>query len=149
MKIDRIFVDTNILVFATNGLSAYDSVALKILNHLLENDVELVVSAQVLRGYLSICTRHDSFISHVRTEDVVSNVNSFLDHFTIVEDNLLVFSTLMEFAKKYRFGGKQTHDANIVATIAVHGLKNLFTHNVADFKKFDDLKDIYTLEDLA
>lgn len=149
MKIDRIFVDTNILVFSTNGLSPYDSVALKILNYLLKNDVELVVSTQVLREYISICTRHDSFISQVSVADVVYNVNSFLDRFSVVEDNFLVFSMLIEFAKKYKFGGKQIHDANIVATIAVHGMKNLFTHNVADFKKFDDLIDIYTLEDLA
>jgi len=36
-------------------------------------------------------------------------------------------------------GGKQVHDANIVATMLVHGVPNLLTHNAADFKRFSHL----------
>ena len=37
------------------------------------------------------------------------------------------------------FGGKQTHDANIVATMLAHGETRLLTFNAADFRRFDAL----------
>jgi predicted nucleic acid-binding protein len=33
--------------------------------------------------------------------------------------------------------GKQAHDANLMATMEVHGVKSLLTFNGADFKRFD------------
>jgi len=32
--------------------------------------------------------------------------------------------------------GKQVHDANLVATMLVHGVTRLLTFNVADFRRF-------------
>jgi predicted nucleic acid-binding protein len=36
-------------------------------------------------------------------------------------------------------GGKQVHDANIVATMQAHGIRQLLTGNVADFNRFSAL----------
>jgi hypothetical protein len=42
-------------------------------------------------------------------------------------------------------GGKQVHNANIVATMLAHGIPRLFTHNVADFNRFSTLIEILPL----
>lgn len=33
-------------------------------------------------------------------------------------------------------GGKQVHDANIVATMLAHGERRLLTFNIRDFRRF-------------
>ena len=42
-------------------------------------------------------------------------------------------------------GGKQVHDANIVATMNVLGVTHLLTHNVRDFERFRNLITILPL----
>ncbi len=40
---------------------------------------------------------------------------------------------------KYRVLGKNTHDARLVAAMKVHGIENLLTFNVQDFKRYPDI----------
>ena len=35
-------------------------------------------------------------------------------------------------------GGRQIHDANIVATMLAHGERRLLTFNAADFRRYGD-----------
>ena len=45
-----------------------------------------------------------------------------------------------------RSGGKQVHDANIVATMRVHSVPRLLTHNVRDFARFGAVIEVVPLE---
>jgi hypothetical protein len=45
-----------------------------------------------------------------------------------------VWDRLMELSRPYSFGGRQVHDANIVATMLAHGERRLLTFNEADFR---------------
>lgn len=38
--------------------------------------------------------------------------------------------------------GKQVHDANLVATMLVHGVTRLLTFNAADFRRFGTLIEV-------
>ena len=43
---------------------------------------------------------------------------------------------------RFAFGGRQVHDANIVATMLAHGEGRLLTFNDADFRRFAELTEI-------
>lgn len=45
-------------------------------------------------------------------------------------------------------GGKQVHDANIVATMQIYKIPTLFTLNDVDFNRFQSLIMIMTLDQL-
>ena len=45
----------------------------------------------------------------------------------------------MALTRRFDFGGKQVHDANIVATMLAHGETRLLTFNQADFRRFAGL----------
>jgi predicted nucleic acid-binding protein len=78
-----------------------------------------------------------------------------------VDTNILVYATMSgspfhartllaldEFEKIVGMiptGGKQIHDANIVATMLAHGIPRLLTHNVGDFRRFSTLIEILPL----
>ena len=42
----------------------------------------------------------------------------------------------------FAFGGKQVHDANIVATMIAHGETRLLTFNESDFRRFGSLIEV-------
>ena len=42
-------------------------------------------------------------------------------------------------------GGKQIHDANIVATMLAYNIPCLLTHNVKDFKRFEGIIEIVSI----
>ena len=43
-------------------------------------------------------------------------------------------------------GGKQVHDANIVATMLIYGIPQILTHNTADFARFSELITVLPLQ---
>lgn len=50
----------------------------------------------------------------------------------------MVTETLIALCRAMDIGGKQVHDANIVATMLAHGTRRLPTFNAADFRRYGD-----------
>ena len=48
----------------------------------------------------------------------------------------------MGLTRSFSFGGKQVHDANIVATMLAHGETRLLTFNTADFRRLVPLIEV-------
>ncbi len=48
----------------------------------------------------------------------------------------------MTLSRRFSFGGKQVHDANIVATMLAHGETRLLTFNGADFRRFSSVIEV-------
>ena len=53
-----------------------------------------------------------------------------------------MWNEFLNLCPHFSFGGRQVHDANIVATMLAHGERRLLTFNEADFRRFDSLIDI-------
>lgn len=140
-----LFVDTNVLIYATNELSPWHRVAAQLLETAWQ-DGDVVVSPQVLREYLAAGTRLAGAGSHVPREQVMQNVRTFQGQFRLVEDTPSVMAALIKLVESVDVAGKQVHDANIVATMQVHGFKRLLTGNVADFARFGQLITVVPLE---
>ncbi len=71
--------------------------------------------------------------------DAIANVNEFLLRTHSYDENEEVARRLRQLALTYDVHGKRLHDANIVATMAAHGIRTLVTQNVADFAAFDEI----------
>lgn len=63
-----------------------------------------------------------------------------------LETDPLPTERLLGLMEQISVGGKQVHDANIVATMLAHGVPNLLTHNTADFMRYSGLITILPLE---
>ena len=48
----------------------------------------------------------------------------------------------MALSRRFAFGGKQVHDANIAAAMLAHGESRLLTFNAADFRRFAPLIEV-------
>ncbi|MBI3966858.1 MAG: type II toxin-antitoxin system VapC family toxin [Chloroflexi bacterium] len=131
-----LFVDTNILVYANSASSQWHAPAQQALESAAAAGVELWISRQTLREYLAVVTRQQYFPSPLPVADAIARVQYFETIFQIAEDGPAVMARLLLLLQQVAVGGRQIHDANIVATMQAHGIRRLLTHNVADFTRF-------------
>lgn len=137
---ERIFVDTNILFYATSPHVEQVVVAREKLTALAAEN-ERYISGQVLREFANVVLHTARILKHdwpVTQRNLQENLLRFQADFNVLfedEPTVRLWQTLLPAAT----GGKRVYDLNIVATLRRHGLRHLFTHNVGDFVAFPDL----------
>ena len=104
----------------------------------------LSVSRQILREYIAVMTRQQNWGKPLALSEATADTTAFIRRFTVLEDGPAVWDRLMELSQRYSFGGRQVHDANIVATMLTHGERRLLTFNEADFRRFTPLVEVVT-----
>ncbi|HYX24522.1 MAG TPA: PIN domain-containing protein [Thermoanaerobaculia bacterium] len=135
MDAEEWFVDTNVLIYATNAQSPWNQQATAVLNEARQRGVNFVISPQILREYLVSATRAAPS-PLLSSAEALENVELFQKEFRIVSDTPDVAANLVTLVRQYGVLGKQVHDTNIVAVMLTHGVSRLLTHNVADFARF-------------
>ncbi len=141
----RIFIDTNILIYASSNKSPFYQLAHKAIQGLEKENTELFISRQVLREYLASMTRPDMLTKKLSRKAVIKAVRHFEEDFTVFNDSPRVTEQLLELAEAVSVSGKQIHDANIVATMLVNDVHEVLTHNVSDFKRFNPYIEVIPL----
>jgi predicted nucleic acid-binding protein len=133
---ERLLVDTNVLVYASLRNSVWHVPAIQALHSELQAGAELWVCRQVLREYLAVLTRPGTTTLAAPAMTASSDVAAFEKMFHVADDTREVTARLLALAQSVPMGGKQVHDANLVATMQAYGILRLLTHNVADFARF-------------
>ena len=140
--VKRVFVDTNILVSALLPESPRYFHARGILRRLAEADAEVWISRQVIREYLTTMTRYEPLWNDVTRATLIDSGRTLERHYFVAEDLPLVTEQLYFLLGQVPTGGKQVHDANIVATMIAYDVRTLLTYNLADFKRFSSFIEI-------
>lgn len=144
-----VFVDTNILVYGTTVDSPFYQNAIDKLTQFDGQGILLCISNQVLREYMTVTTRLDIKQGKYNPSVLEKEVMEFEENFQVVEENRDTRKQLLALLHHTIIGGKQVHDANLVATMLHYGIGTILTHNIADFKRFDTLIQIMPLLDNA
>ncbi len=61
------------------------------------------------------------------------------ERFQVADDTAAVTEHLIKLLENHKIGGKQVHDANIVATMQAYDIPCLLTHNIKDFKRIGEV----------
>ncbi|HMW14279.1 MAG TPA: PIN domain-containing protein [Pseudomonadales bacterium] len=142
---DGLFVDTNVLVYANVAEAPFHQAALDAISQASDRGCRLWISRQVIREYLVVMTRPQTFASLSR-ELVLDQVRAFGGHFNIADDSADVTHHLLALLAVHPVGGKRIHDANIVATMLAWNIPKLLTQNVEDFACFNEIVHVDSLE---
>lgn len=134
-----LFIDTNILIYANVASSPFHEQARHALQAASQSDRTLWISRQVLREFVAARTRPQAFAQPSAPEIIIERIQYLESHFQVADDTALVTGQLLKLLSTYKLGGKQVHDANIVATMLAYGIPRLLTHNIDDFKRFSDV----------
>ncbi len=139
---DPVFIDTNVLIYASISTSPYYSIAIDHLRYFENVRADQWISRQILREYLAVQTRPIPSKNMLSVKEITADIFSFQSRFLIAEHGPLVTDQLLKLIGSIPIGGKQIHDANLVATMLAHGLRRLLTHNVIDFQRFAGTIDV-------
>ena len=135
---DRVMLDTNVLLAATDERRAEHRDALTILNDWAARHTDLCVSGQVLREYLSVATRPLGPNGlGLNLSEALENVRAICARTTLLAEDSKVADRLLGLLADIECRGKQVHDANLIATMLVHGIGTVVTMNLADFVRFE------------
>jgi predicted nucleic acid-binding protein len=140
--VNSVFLDTNMLVYSNVLESPLHQITLNTIQTYYDAGTELWVSRQVLREFMAVLTRPQSFSKPLPIPLIIDRIRSFQMHFHVAEDGPKVTEALLSLVDQFHVGGSQIHDANIVATMQVYGIRNLLTHNIDDFKRFSGIINI-------
>ena len=138
MDDNPLFIDTNILVYANVIETPFHEQALAAINTAHEAGRTIWISRQVIREYLVTLTRPQVFDNLPRAT-VLEQVDQFIGRFQVADDTAIVSEQLVKLMSNFKIGGKQVHDANIVATMLAYDIPCLLTHNVKDFRRFGEV----------
>ncbi len=134
------FLDTNILVSATDRSRAHHSRALSLFHEVPKQGGHLVGSGQTIREYLVVVTRPlDENGLGLTAHQACQNVSQFSQHLHVLAEDERVRSHLTDLVRRYRVTGKRIHDANIVATMVAGGIHYCLTDNPTDFRVFKEI----------
>lgn len=146
---NAIFIDTNILVYANLALSPYHHQAQRRLQLLDEQGCKLWISCQVLKEYLSAMTRRSDLTGEIPITSLAQDIRYCAQRFQLAEEDANVTERLLCLIEQVAVGGRQVHDANIVATMQVYNIQQLLTHNTDDFNRFSKFITVLPLESQA
>jgi predicted nucleic acid-binding protein len=93
-----------------------------------------------MREYLAVATRPVAGNGlGLKQPDALANVRALRTRTSLLAEDARVADRLLDVLDEIPCSGKQVHDANVVATMLVHGIDSLVTINVADFSRFEHL----------
>jgi len=134
---DRVMLDTNVLLAATDECRAEHRDALTVINDWAASRTDLCASAQILREYLAVATRPGGENGlGLSLPEALGNVRAIRERTTLLAEDAKVTDRLLGLLADVECRGKQVHDANLVATMLVHGIGTIVTVNVRDFARF-------------
>lgn len=129
------FVDTNVLVAARFPTAPEHERARAALDR-RDGPEPVRLSRQVLREYLAVVTRPQSWTTPLGMPDALDDIRRLSSGFEVLEDGWRVMDQLLDLCGTVPVGGKEVHDASIVATMLAHGERRLLTMNTKDFRRY-------------
>ncbi len=129
------FFDTNVLVRAHFEAAPDHRLARLRMSEAGKRRETLRVSRQVLREYLATVTRPQAWSPPV--DEALGHAARLEARFDILEDGPAVTDALATLCREVPVAGKQVHDANIVATMLVHGEWRLLTFDARGFRRYE------------
>jgi predicted nucleic acid-binding protein len=128
-------LDTNVLLRAAVPGSFHHVAAVQAVSTLLSRGDELLLAPQVLIEFWSVATRPLE-VNGYGWSAREAEATKLLEQFPLLPETPAVFDEWLRLVIQHAVVGKQVHDARIVAMLNVHGIANLLTLNVQDFRAY-------------
>lgn len=134
----RIFVDSNVLLRILIDEFPESEACRALVKLQSDAGQEMWISRQVLRELLVQLTHPRTLAIPMSKEQVQLQIQTAFRLFHVADEDEHTSLVLLQLFNEYAVGGKQIHDANIVATMLINGIDTLLTLNTDDFKRYTD-----------
>jgi predicted nucleic acid-binding protein len=137
---DPLFVDTNVLVYASWAAAPLHTHARTVLATHRSAGAPLYISRQVIREWLATLNRPRTGLALV---DLIAEAQAFDAHFTILDETAVTTANLLALLPQA--SGMRVHDVIIVATMEAGSVQHPLTNNSSDFASFSHLTTVLPL----
>jgi predicted nucleic acid-binding protein len=142
---NKIFVDTNILVYSSLNLFPLYGRANQRMAELMAQNNEIWLSRQVIREYIVNMTRPGIISGAITREEVLNNIQIFSAAFKVADETKEVTDNLINLLRQVNVVGSKIYDTNIVATMQAYNITHILTHNVVDFTNYSSFITVLPL----
>jgi toxin-antitoxin system PIN domain toxin len=132
--------DTNILVYAHRGESAFHERARKCLRESAEKDEAWAIPWPCVHEFLAVVTNPKVFRTPTPTPDALAQVDAWLasPSLRLLSEDAGYLDVLQRLVRDGRIKGGKIHDARVAALAIFHGVEELLTAD-RDFSRFPTL----------
>ena len=131
---NKIFVDTNILIYSIDEDSKFYSGSQEIL---FNPNSQLFIPSKNLSEFLSVVTRSPA--NALSIEDALTAIDDFSNIFTILYPTKISFSVFKKMLQKYKPEGLKIHDFEIVSIVLANEINRIATFNIKDFEIIEEI----------
>jgi len=116
----RYLLDTNILLRARDPSASNYQLAVDAVSQLLAQDIECVITAQVLIEFWVVATRPIEVNGlGWNIQQTKNEIDGVLDQFPLLEETPQILTNWLQLVSQNGVRGKRTHDARILAVMQV------------------------------
>ncbi len=149
---NKIFLDTNVLVSAIDTTRANHKKAIKLIEKIKKNEYQAFISTQIIgEFYVSLTRSLGGIAAPLSPDEAGKEIEEMLssEMFTVLPvTEVIIRKSLILSAER---GIKEVKFWNVViiATMLENRISILYTENLKDFKKFTDIIVIKDLQKIA
>lgn len=144
---DACLLDTNILLRISKDNDPQHAAINQALHSLVKQDFRLCYTSQALGEFWNASTRpadKNGFgLSVAETDRLARAIER---NFEFLPDSKEVHDRWRALLVRHSIQGVQVHDARLAASMYVHGVWQLLTINVRDFRRYDGLRVLHPNE---
>jgi len=136
----RVFLDTNILVYAINIDSASHPSAAALIKEISAGTLKTCMSPQILCEFFATVTNPRKFRCPLTPTEASDAINSYMESaisLLYLKDSTIKLT--LDMAIRHKINGTEIFDTQIVATMLENGVGMIYTANVSDFKKYSGI----------
>lgn len=144
----KILLDSNILVYAYDKLSANHTQAKSIMDKAFSGEINAYLSPQVLYEFFAVVTNPKKAASPMTSDDAAELCLDLWECCEIekVNPTASVISKVFGFVKKKKLSGAEIFDCILAVTAIENKIDIIYTENVRDFKAYDSVKVVNPLK---
>ena len=134
---DRVLVDTNILIRTLQPHHVLYPIADRALQQLPQLDRSLAITPQNLIELWAVATRPvENNGLGMSISSAVAELERVKAMFLLLPDTPAIYPAWEGLVSKYQVSGKPVHDARLVAAMQVHGIMSILTFDRTGFSRY-------------
>ena len=136
------FLDTNILVYASDTTSPFFGEALQVINAAQNGELVACLSPQVLREFFAVRTNPKLFEKPFTASEAAEVVDSYLVPHHLIRLMAPLETTMKrwcDLCRQHDIKAQRIHDTYLVATMLDHQVTHLYTADTKGFEAFSEI----------
>lgn len=134
-----ILADTNVLLRTAQPQHPHFVTTLRALDVLRNKGERLHIAPQNIVEFWAVATRPAGVNGlGLTVEQTATELDSLKSLFILLPE-APIHAEWERIVRKYRVSGKNVHDARLVASMIVHGVRDILTFNVLDFSRYNEI----------